>query len=118
MTDEHSFVDVVDDIKQIDFQAGKPGEDYKYKAYIPKDIWNKWRPEKMLQRGDYKTITFGSQGYQHYKDRIKEWSNLDHKDKKRREKYRARHEKIKVKDGRYSYQVPFTSEFFSYYFLW
>lgn len=82
--------------------------DYKYTAIL----------------SDGKRVNFGNKHYQHYKDSVPKnlgggiWSSKDHNDKKRRAAYRKRHSKIKLKDGRYSYQVKYTPAWFSYYYLW
>lgn len=67
-----------------------------------------------------KKIYFGSSQYAQYRDStpLKAYSHLDHNDSNRREKYRKRHEKIQLKDGRYAYQVKYTPAWFSYKFLW
>lgn len=105
-------------MEDIEYKKGSIAKGYKYKALIPKDLWNKYRPEKPIKKGDFKTVKFGKSGYMHYKDLIGLWSDYDHNNEKRRELYRKRHEPIKLKDGRLSYQVPFTNEFFSYYLMW
>ena len=58
-----------------------------------------------------KRVPFGDQRYEHYKDTtdLKLYSNLDHKDKKRKERYYARHG---------THAEAFSSKFFSHYFLW
>lgn len=63
---------------------------------------------------------FGSAYYEQYKDRtpLKLWSNFDHLDENRRRRYRQRHSKILLKDGRPAYTVPYTPAYFSYYYLW
>ena len=58
--------------------------------------------------GKYIT-SFGSSFYQHYKDKIGLWSNLDHRDKERRKRYYDRH----GKDARFE-----SAKFFSSRFLW
>ena len=67
---------------------------------------------------DGKIVTFGDKRYQHYRDRIGLWSNLDHNNKTRRENYRKRHEAVKLKDGRIAKNVKFTPAWFSWNFLW
>lgn len=108
------------DLKRVTYIKGNLNKTYKYKAHIPRDIWNKWRIDK-LTRNDYKVIQFGRPGYQQYKDKLGGWTRYDHLDKKRRQNYRARHEPIRItiKNKKYiSYRVPFTNEFFSYYLMW
>jgi hypothetical protein len=113
--------DLVIDLSQIEFIPGDLTDNYKYEARVPRDIWNKWRPDKPLVRNDYRVVKFGRPGYQHYFDAIGDWEEYNHYDKKRRDNYRARHEPITIningKDLR-SYLVPFTNEFFSYWFMW
>ena len=108
--------DLVADLANIKFEMDT-GSHKKYIATIPKNIWTKWRKDKFR-----KTVKFGDNRYQQYKDRIGDWSFLDHRDKKRRDRYRARHSKImKVLTEEYtlpSYEVPFTPEWFSWYLLW
>jgi hypothetical protein len=66
------------------------------------------------------TVDFGDTRYEHYKDStpLKLYSNLDHNDPIRRKNYRARHSKIKLKDGRLAYKVKYTPSYLSYNFLW
>ena len=111
----------IDDMSQIEYLSGSLNKDYKYKALIPKDIWNKYRTDALLTHREFKTVKFGRPGYMQYKDRIGLWSDYDHKDKKRRELYKIRHEPILITLGNKkvpSYKVPFTNEFFSYYLMW
>lgn len=65
-------------------------------------------------------IHFGDWWYEHYEDTtgIGWFSWLNHKDKKRRELYWARHEKIKNKNGEYVYKDPESPEYYSYNYLW
>ena len=118
---EFNKEELFNELLNVEFIPGSLTSKYKYEARIPKDIWNKWRPDQPLKRNDYRVVKFGASGYEQYKDLIGVWSNFDHKDKKRRSNYRARHSKIMINiDGKdyESYLVPFTSEFFSYWFLW
>lgn len=41
---------------------------------------------------DKKLLSFGDRNYQHYKDRLGYYSNLNHYDSKRRKYYRMRHQ--------------------------
>lgn len=43
---------------------------------------------------------------------------IDHKDDKIRNAWRARHEKIKTKEGRYAYKDPYHASFYSWWLLW
>ena len=67
-----------------------------------------------------KLVHFGSSEYEHYKDStpIKYYSYLDHNDKKRRTRYRARHKAILKKDGKPAYLDPEQPAYYSYNFLW
>lgn len=120
--DNNTRKELFNDLTEVEFIPGNRTTDkYKYKALIPRHIWNKWRPDNPLKRNDYKIINFGRNHYQQYKDIIGYWSDMDHKDKKRRANFKARHEPIRIningKELR-SYLVPFTNEFFSYWLLW
>jgi len=67
-----------------------------------------------------KTVQFGDKRYTQYKDKtpLKLYSHLDHKDKKRRERYRTRHEAIKTKEGKKAYKIKYSPSWFSYNYLW
>lgn len=122
---ESNKEELFNEILKIEFIPGDLDGKYKYEARIPRDIWNKWRPDWPLKRNDYRVIKFGRPGYEQYRDLIGSWSEFDHKDKKRRANYRARHEPITLTrtwNGETvtskSYLVPFTNEFFSYWLMW
>lgn len=105
--------------KQDPIKPGGAGSRSKYRAIIPKEIWNKWRPD-IVAKSD-KIIKFGDPDFEHYKDRIGDWSELDHGNKIRREQYRKRHRGIMMKylnEEVPAYKVPFSPSFFSYYLLW
>jgi hypothetical protein len=68
----------------------------KYSVYIMKD-------------GKKKLIHFGDSRYQQFKDKLGEYSNLDHNDKKRRDLYYKRHGKATSKDS---------AKYFSHKYLW
>ena len=46
------------------------------------------------------------------------YSKYDHNDKERRDRYRARHRAIKLKDGTPAYKKKYSPAWFSYNFLW
>lgn len=73
-----------------------------------------------MNNGKKKKVNFGDKRYQHYKDRTskKIWNHLDHNDPQRRKQYRARHSKIKLKDGRIAKNVRYTPAWFSWNYLW
>jgi len=56
-----------------------------------------------------KRINFGAAGMSDF---------TIHKDKARRERYRARHSKIKLKDGRLAYKVKESPSYWSWNLLW
>ena len=70
----------------------------KYSVYVKADT-----------KSGKKLIHFGSSLHQHYKDKIGEYSHLDHNDKKRRALYYKRHKKATSKD---------TAKYFSHKYLW
>lgn len=57
----------------------------KYSVYVMKD-------------GKKRIIHFGDKRYQHFKDRIGLYKNLDHNDKNRRRLYYIRHKEKNIKD--------------------
>lgn len=67
-----------------------------------------------------KTVHFGSSSYEQYKDStgLGLYSHLDHNDEKRRDNYRARHKKIKLKDDSYAYLNKEQPSYYSWHFLW
>jgi hypothetical protein len=83
-------------------------------------VWVLSPTNTLLGKVDFGALKDNKKGYQHYKDStpLKLYSYLDHNDKDRRDRYRARHSKIKLKDGRFAYTVPFTASWFSWHFLW
>lgn len=56
-----------------------------------------------------KKVYFGAKGYEHFKDKLGHYSYLDHNDKKRRDRYYARH-KIDYPEG--------SADWFSKNILW
>lgn len=44
-------------------------------------------------------VYFGDTNYEHYYDKIGYWSHLNHLDKERRRRYKARHEKDRHNKG-------------------
>lgn len=67
-----------------------------------------------------KTVHFGDNRYQHYRDRTKlgAWTHLDHNDPARRASYRARHAGVRNGRGRPAYLDPESPAFYSWNFLW
>lgn len=67
---------------------------------------------------EIENVHFGDSRYEHYKDKIGFYSNLDHNDEKRRDAFRKRAEKQKNKDGSFSIENINTPAYFSYNYLW
>lgn len=88
----------------------------KYRAEIPARLWNKYRPDERVNT--VKVIHFGALGYQHYHDVIGYYRSLDHKDKERRRRYRARHSGSTNKKGKPAYKVKYSPSYLAYYYLW
>jgi hypothetical protein len=106
------------DLHKINFKKGNKTKGYKYKATIPKDVWNKHRDDKVVND---KVVKFGKPPYQQYYDVLEGWEKYNHQDEKRRELYKKRHSKIMMEyNGEQvpAYKVPFSAEFFSTNFLW
>lgn len=72
----------------------------------------------MARTKNGKWVHFGALGYQHYKDKIGFYSNLNHLDSQRRKNYRTRHKSIKNSKGVPFYKIPGTAAYYSYYYLW
>jgi hypothetical protein len=58
---------------------------------------------------DIKLVHFGAKGYSDY---------TKHKDPKRRDNYRARHEAILNKEGKPAYKDPLSPAYWAYNYLW
>ena len=59
--------------------------------------------------GNPRLIHFGDNRYGHFKDKIGDWSSLDHGDKQRKKNYYSRHGKATSKD---------TAKYWSHKILW
>jgi len=77
----------------------------KYSVYVMKD-------------GKKKLINFGDSRMQQYKDKLGEYSNLDHGDLKRRKSYLARAKGIKNKKGELTYKDKNSANYYSVRYLW
>jgi len=78
---------------------------HKYSVYVMKD-------------GKKKLIHFGNPDYQQYKDKLGEYSNLDHGDLKRRKSYLARAKGIRNKQGQLTWKDKNSSNYYSVRYLW
>jgi hypothetical protein len=78
------------------------------------------KDKKYMVKVGNRWIHFGAKGYKHYKDTTGKglYSHLDHLDKARRDRYRARHEKILLKDGTPAYKNKEQPAYYSYNYLW
>ena len=65
-----------------------------------------------------RTIHFGNTDYQHYHDKTGIWKSLDHNDKERRKRYRARAGKITNKKGELAKDNPNCANYHAYHTLW
>lgn len=84
-----------------------PGK-FKYSVYV------KCRKNKCGK----KVIHFGHVDYQHYFDKGKHYSRLDHGDKARRANYRKRAAGITNKKGERTYKDKNTKNYWAYHYLW
>jgi hypothetical protein len=82
----------------------------KGKTYILKPSTRKKKKYDVFLDGKY-LVSFGELPYQHYRDVIGHYSDLDHRDMKRRMLYRKRHMNDNIDD-------PTTAGFWAYNFLW
>ncbi len=93
-------------VDTLEFEKGTGHKKYKVTIYRNKK--------------KYKTVQFGSVSHKHYKDTtpLKLYSDMDHYDLERKARYRKRASKIKNKNGKYTYTIKYTPNWFSYNFLW
>ena len=98
----------------------KEGKVVLYKPWknTTKSVYKYWVYVKSDNKQGYKKIGFGNKNYQHYKDKLGEYSNLDHNDKIRRKSYLARAKGIKNKKGELTWKDKNTANYFSIRFLW
>lgn len=82
----------------LGFEVNK-GKRAKYDAILE----NKKTKEK-------KRVPFGAKGYEQYRDKIGKYSEFDHNDEKRKEKWIKRHKK--------NIDYKFSSAYFSKNYLW
>jgi hypothetical protein len=85
---------------------------YTYQRSTAKD-------KKLMVEVDGKTIHFGQDGYEHFRDRTGLLpKSLNHGDKARRQSYLARTAKIKRKDGTKTANDPKSANFHARKVLW
>ncbi len=87
--------------------VNKTKSKFKYFVYVKAD-----------NKKGFKKIGFGNKDYQHFRDKIGYYKNLNHGDKERRDNYRARASKIKNKKGELTYLDKNTANYWAYNKLW
>tara|TARA_Y100001972_G_scaffold125157_1_gene175797 strand:+ start:6165 stop:6425 length:261 start_codon:yes stop_codon:yes gene_type:complete len=70
-----------------------------YKPFKSKAKHKKYSVYVKGAKGNPKLIHFGDNRYEHFKDKIGEWSHLDHNDPQRKKNYYSRHGKATSKDS-------------------
>lgn len=98
----------------------KEGKPILYKPWknTTKAVYKYWVYVKADNKQGYKKIGFGNKNYQHYKDKLGEYSNLDHNDKIRRKSYLARAKGIKNKKGELTWKDKNTANYWAVHKLW
>lgn len=71
-----------------------------------------------MKDGKKRLIHFGDSRYGQYKDKIGEYSSLDHNDKQRRKSYLARSKGIKNKKGELTWKDKNSANYWSIRTLW
>jgi hypothetical protein len=76
--------------------------------------------KKYMVKYNNKIIHFGDKRYEHYEDKtpLKLYSNLDHKNDKRRLNYLRRAMGIRNKKGELTYKDPSTANYYAIRYLW
>lgn len=82
---------------------------YYFKGYIIKPSTRKNKKYDVFDKEGNKLTSFGDVNFQHYKDKLGYYSDLDHLDKNRKRLYYARHGKEAEKG---------TAKYFSHKILW
>tara|TARA_R110002012_G_C11358858_1_gene580586 strand:+ start:322 stop:603 length:282 start_codon:yes stop_codon:yes gene_type:complete len=72
----------------------------------------------VMKNGKKKLINFGDTRYQHFKDKIGDYSNLDHNDKKRQKSYLSRAKGIKNKKGELTWKDKNSANYYAVKYLW
>lgn len=74
--------------------------------------------KKLMVTIDGVTIHFGTDSMQHYKDKTKLWSELDHNNEERRRKYLARSKGILNGMDETTFDNPLSANYHSREILW
>jgi hypothetical protein len=72
----------------------------------------------VMKNGKKKLINFGDTRYQHFKDKIGDYSNLDHNDKKRQKSYLLRAKGIRNKNGELTWKDKNSANYYAVKYLW
>lgn len=72
----------------------------------------------VMRNGKKKKVGFGHKDYQHFKDKLGHYSNLDHNDPERRKKYLSRAKGIKNKKGELTWKNKNYANYYAVKFLW
>ena len=77
----------------------------KYSVYVLKD-------------GKKRLIHFGDKRYKHFKDKLGKYTNLNHNDKDRRERYLKRAKAIKDRSGNLTWKDKNSANYYAVKYLW
>lgn len=108
MTDDDLNIEIFENPKNKKCHIVKIDDDI---FCVYKSVFKNKKYDVRDDEGKY-ILSFGDNRYQHYEDKLKDWSELNHNDEKRRYNYRKRAEGIGNLDN------PKSSNFWSYHFLW
>tara|TARA_R110002124_G_scaffold71913_1_gene192352 strand:+ start:2141 stop:2404 length:264 start_codon:yes stop_codon:yes gene_type:complete len=81
-------------------------------------IISKVKNKKYSIRYKGKLVSFGDKRYQHFRDKIGKYSNLNHNDAVRRTAYLKRAKGIKNKNGELTWKIKGTPNYYSVKMLW
>jgi hypothetical protein len=72
----------------------------------------------VMKNGKKTKINFGDTRYQHFKDKIGDYKNLDHNDTERRKNYLSRAKGIRNKEGQLTYKLKSSPNYYAVKYLW
>ena len=72
----------------------------------------------VMKNGKKTLIHFGDKRYEHFRDSIGLYKNLNHNDKDRRERYLKRAKGIRNKNGELTWKDKNSANYYSVKFLW
>ena len=82
------------------------------------NVKNKKYSVYVLKDGKKRLINFGDIRYQHFKDKLGHYKNLDHNDPERRRRYLKRAKGIKDKEGNLTYKNKNSPNYWAVKILW